>query len=57
MAVSEKKYVYDGMYVVVVEKQGYMAVVQPVDDHGNDYGSTFPAPIGDLMEAGEFVKE
>lgn len=48
--VSEKKYVYDGMYVVIVETQGCMAIIQPVDVNGNNYGATFPAPIGDLME-------
>ena len=53
---SVKKYLYDGMYVVVEEMQGCVAIVQPVDDHGNNYGDTLTAPILDLMEAGEFIE-
>ena len=53
---SVKKYLYDGMYVVVEEMHGCVAIVQPVDDHGNNYGDTLTAPIRDLMEAGEFIE-
>lgn len=53
---SVKKYLYDGMYVVIMETHGCIAIVQPVDDHGNNYGDTLTAPIRDLMEAGEFIE-
>ena len=53
---SVKKYIYDGMYVVITKINGCVAIVQPVDDHGNNYGNTLTAPIRDLMEAGEFIE-
>ncbi|MBQ2600025.1 hypothetical protein II582_01280 [bacterium] len=56
-SVSEKKYVYDGMYVIIKEKKGCVAVVQPVDKEGRDYGEAFPVQMGDLKEVGDFIKE
>lgn len=47
---SEKKFWYDGMYVIIKEKKGCAAVVQPVDKEGRDYGEAFPVQMGDLME-------
>ena len=52
---SVKKYLYDGMYVVVEEMNGCVAIVQPVDDHGNNYGDTLTAiqkkRAGDLPDS------
>ena len=46
-----KKYFYDGMAVTIKEERPNGAVlVQPVDDHGKDYGEVFATSMSELKE-------
>lgn len=46
-----KKYFYDGMAVTIQEEKPNGAVmVQPVDDHGKDYGEAFAVSKGELKD-------